>query len=671
MENTAGIIGVEGNGKLKINEYKGTDLYNHDNLTTTGGSIGVDFGKGGAKVNGVGVNNESHRKEGITRHTVIGNVEIGSTTGSPINRDRSKANETTKDTHRTTNINIESQTIEYATNPGKFKEDLGKAKDEIKDIGRAIKESLNDRGDDNRNFLGQLSEGRLQRTIENIGGERLRKSTTQEDISKTLKDTYKDLGYDINIVFTTPDKAPQLIDEKGNIKAGTAYVGADGKHTILINTEAKENQDRAGLIGTITEEGSHVIGKVEGRQRKVPEGSEEKGLESTGRATNDFFNKTYQEGNIQIQTKSDGKDYSKADFGEHVGDERGACRKNGRTLINCRENTERASNRKLTPKEQKINDRIVDMIIDYGVPYSKFRVIPEAIIGRNLITGEKVTLLDSALSVLGVSKSLTSTAMDGFEKLKTKTNKKPINKELHEKINNRKPGHYYEKQLEKRGKSIDKANLNEKVVSKETPKIKPKAIEAKQKGTKSSPKTEEKNNKQSDGNKNNFKEEQKRTGFEEKNKEKGFNDYASDDSDKNKRYTASESEAELTTRLKEMYKDKPNTTIETQESYKGGENVKYGIKGSVRPENSVVENGIVKETYEIKNYNQENYNSMTSNIGKQAIKRAEELPETATQKIVIDTRGQKITPEIRQKITEDIIRKSNKIIKKENIIFME
>ncbi|BBM37147.1 hypothetical protein [Pseudoleptotrichia goodfellowii] len=320
VENTAGIIGVEGNGKLKINEYKGTDLYNHDNLTTTGGSIGVDFGKGGAKVNGVGVNNESHRKEGITRHTVIGNVEIGSTTGSPINRDRSKANETTRDDHSSTNVYIEGQTIDYATNPSKLKEDIGKAKDEIKDIGRAIKESLNDRGDDNRNFLGQLSEGRLQRTIENIGGERLRKSTTQEDISKTLKDTYKDLGYDVNIIFTTPDKAPQLIDEKGNIKAGTAYVGKDGKHTIKINTEAKENQDRAGLIGTITEEGSHVIGKVEGRQRKVPEGSEEKGLESTGRATNDFFNKTYEEGNIPIQTKPDGKDYSKADFGEHVGD---------------------------------------------------------------------------------------------------------------------------------------------------------------------------------------------------------------------------------------------------------------------------------------------------------------------------------------------------------------
>ncbi|EEY35556.1 hemagglutinin repeat-containing protein, partial [Pseudoleptotrichia goodfellowii] len=227
VENTAGIIGVEGNGKLKINEYKGKDLYNHDNLTTTGGSIGVDFGKGGAKVNGIGVNNENHRKEGITRHTVIGNVETGNATGSPINRDRSKANETTRDDHSSTNVYIEGQTIDYATNPSKLKEDIGKAKDEIKDIGRAIKESLNDRGDDNRNFLGQLSEGRLQRTIENIGEERLRKSTTQEDISKTLKDTYKDLGYDVNIVFTTPDKAPQLRDEHGNIKAGTAYVGAD------------------------------------------------------------------------------------------------------------------------------------------------------------------------------------------------------------------------------------------------------------------------------------------------------------------------------------------------------------------------------------------------------------------------------------------------------------
>ena len=107
VENTAGIIGVEGNGKLKINEYKGKDLYNHDSLTTTGGSIGTS---------GAGISNENHRKEGITRHTVIGNVEIGSATGSPINRDRSKANETTRDDHSSTNVYIEGVLVKENCN---------------------------------------------------------------------------------------------------------------------------------------------------------------------------------------------------------------------------------------------------------------------------------------------------------------------------------------------------------------------------------------------------------------------------------------------------------------------------------------------------------------------------------------------------------------------------
>jgi len=61
-----------------------------------------------------------------------------------------------KDTHRSTNINVESQTIEYLTNPSKLKEDIGKAKKEIADVTTAIKESINDRGDDNRNFFGWL-----------------------------------------------------------------------------------------------------------------------------------------------------------------------------------------------------------------------------------------------------------------------------------------------------------------------------------------------------------------------------------------------------------------------------------------------------------------------------------------------------------------------------------
>ena len=79
--------------------------------------------------------------------TVVGDVGIAEAEESPINM---------KDTHSRTNINVESQTIEYATNPGNLKEDIGKAKKEIADVTTAIKESINDRGDDNRNFFGWL-----------------------------------------------------------------------------------------------------------------------------------------------------------------------------------------------------------------------------------------------------------------------------------------------------------------------------------------------------------------------------------------------------------------------------------------------------------------------------------------------------------------------------------
>ena len=82
--------------------------------------------------------------------------------------------------------------------------------------------------------------------------------------------------------------------------------------------EDPKNATKAGLIGTIVEEGSHVIGKVEGRQRKT--GTDEKGLESTGRASNEYFSEKYKDDNPAISIHSDGKDYSNVDFGENVGD---------------------------------------------------------------------------------------------------------------------------------------------------------------------------------------------------------------------------------------------------------------------------------------------------------------------------------------------------------------
>ncbi|AMD95693.1 M91 family zinc metallopeptidase [Leptotrichia sp. oral taxon 847] len=280
-------------------------------MTTTGISVGTSLGKS-PRVTNIGFNQDDRDKQGITRNTVVGNVEIGETSGSPINRDVTKANEVTRDDHHSTNVNVESQTIEYATNPGKLKEDLNKAKDEIKDITKALDNSIHDPGDDNRNFFGQLRETRLSETVENIAGERLKVASTQNEIKSAFEEAYSDLGYKAEIKFSTPEETPELKD-----KAGTAYVSSTGVHTMIININAKENSTKSGLIGTISEEGSHIINGAKGRQ--IETGTEEKGLESTGRATNSYFQDKYKDDKTTISMKSDGAiDTSKLDT--HVGD---------------------------------------------------------------------------------------------------------------------------------------------------------------------------------------------------------------------------------------------------------------------------------------------------------------------------------------------------------------
>ena len=140
----------------------------------------------------------------------------------------------------------------------------------------------------------------------------------------TIEGVSEDLGYKVKVIYTDPSNSPQLIgvDKNGNkyIKDGTAYVDKDtGIGYILVNTKSPANSTKAGVIGTIAEEQSHVIGKFEGRQKTVPDGSE-KGLESLGRPTNDYFKNQYSKNNKAIGIKSDGKDYSNVNFGENVGD---------------------------------------------------------------------------------------------------------------------------------------------------------------------------------------------------------------------------------------------------------------------------------------------------------------------------------------------------------------
>ena len=93
-------------------------------------------------------------------------LKIGKTPESPINRDVMKTNEVTKDVHHSTNVNVESQTIEYATNPAKFKEDLevaileGKATGEtvLKTIENLVNGGKEDIGDPERRSLNEIKE---------------------------------------------------------------------------------------------------------------------------------------------------------------------------------------------------------------------------------------------------------------------------------------------------------------------------------------------------------------------------------------------------------------------------------------------------------------------------------------------------------------------------------
>lgn len=86
---------------------------------------------------------------------------------------------------------------------------------------------------------------------------------------------------------------------------GTAYVSKDGVHTIIININVKENSTKARLIGTLAEEASHIVNGVAGRQ--IETGTEEKGLESTGRATNAYFKEKYKDSKQGMTYVSEGR----------------------------------------------------------------------------------------------------------------------------------------------------------------------------------------------------------------------------------------------------------------------------------------------------------------------------------------------------------------------------
>ena len=328
VENTAGAIGATGNGKLSIDEYVGHNLENVDKSKTVGGSVGIST----SGINSIGINYNDRKQEGTTKNTVIGNVEIGKSSGDEINKDLGSMTEITKDRDFKTDINIESQTINYIKNPEAFKQDLKKAKNEIEDIGNVIENTVNPPGEDKRNFFKNLRAQRWNTSFYNVTGSRMEELSRQfkageidenqlkEAVRELAKGYGKDIGIEYEVVYLDEETMPE--DAKGS--TGSSYILDKKNKKVLIPIDVSKIGDINELLGTLTEEISHGKDALEGRQdKKVAEdkSNDEEGLESLGRPANDYVkNKLGEDNNSKIKLSTDGIDLTNADVGEKVGD---------------------------------------------------------------------------------------------------------------------------------------------------------------------------------------------------------------------------------------------------------------------------------------------------------------------------------------------------------------
>ena len=328
VDNTAAAIGATGNGKLSIDEYVGHNLENVDKSKTVGGSVGIST----SGINSIGINYNDRKQEGITKNTVIGNVEIGKSSGDEINKDLASMTEVTKDRKFETNVNIESQTIKYALNPEAFKQDLAKAKDEITDIGNVVENTINPKGEDSRNIFANLRAQRWNTSFYNVTGSRMEELSRQfkageinanqlkEAARDLIKGYGKDIGIDFDVVYLDEETMPK--DSKGS--TGSSYILDKKNKKVLIPIDVNKIEDINKLLGTLTEEVSHGKDALEGRQdKKVAEdkSNDEEGLESLGRPANDYVkNRLGEDNNSKIKLSTDGIDLTNANVGEKVGD---------------------------------------------------------------------------------------------------------------------------------------------------------------------------------------------------------------------------------------------------------------------------------------------------------------------------------------------------------------
>ena len=305
VTNEGAVIGTEENtnSKIKIDEYIGKDINNKDTYNTTGGTISTG---------GVGVEYQNKEKEGITHNTVVGNVEIGISSGDEINKDLNNMQETTKDKDSGHyNTFVESGVLVLATEQGRkdFKENIQLAGEEVAAVGRVIDTVINKQEDDKRNPIGVLGEERQAEKWRNEGlVEDFKNAKSQEEMAEAIEKIGSKEGYEVEVIYTDSSNYENL---EG--RGGQAYIDSNGKIVILVNTEAEGIGNKDVLAGILAEELSHGINYANGKDK----GS---GTETLAGHSNDYFAGKLGDSNASLTLTGDGKDYNSVDFGTHVGD---------------------------------------------------------------------------------------------------------------------------------------------------------------------------------------------------------------------------------------------------------------------------------------------------------------------------------------------------------------
>ena len=204
--------------------------------------------------------------------------------------------------------------------------------DEINDIGNVIANTIDNKGEDKRNFFGILRAQRGATDLYNISGDSLNllneayKSNKigadeyKEDLRNIIEATGNDLGLNVSLVYLDTSTMPKDSERS----TGSSYIVDRKNRKVLIPIDVNKIEDIKELLGTLTEEVSHGKDALEGRQdKKVAEdkSNDEEGLESLGRPANDYVkNKLGEDNNSKIKLSTDGIDLTNADVGEKVGD---------------------------------------------------------------------------------------------------------------------------------------------------------------------------------------------------------------------------------------------------------------------------------------------------------------------------------------------------------------